>query len=117
MKQRGTRERKAPRRRSRGGRRTPSRTSRPAADGQEAAAPQAQGAHGASAPPTPKRRGRRLKTVSNVRRGLADVIRRLEAGNMDVKLGRSLIYGLSQLAAVIGAADLEQRIAALERKS
>ncbi len=67
-------------------------------------------------PPAPRVYRRRLANLTNVRTALADVLRRLEAGEVETGQARALIYGLSVLAGIIQGTDLEQRIAALEAK-
>jgi hypothetical protein len=64
--------------------------------------------------PPPPRRRRRLANLSNVKTGLADVIRQLEAGEVDPKRANALVYAYSALAGVMQGTDLEQRLAALE---
>lgn len=64
--------------------------------------------------PGPRRRGRRLGSIANVRAGLADVIRKLEAGELDSKRATCLVYAYATLAGVIKGGELEDRIAALE---
>lgn len=90
-----------------------------------AAAPRGRGRAGAQAktakphvppPPPPTKRGRRLKTAGNVRRALADVVRKLETGDLVERRANALTYALSTLANVISASDTEQRLKALEER-
>mgnify|MGYP005823140247 CR=1 FL=1 len=62
----------------------------------------------------PVKRGRRLGNVANVRSGLADVIRQLEAGELETKRANALVYAYSVLAGIMQGSDLEARVAALE---
>jgi hypothetical protein len=69
--------------------------------------------------PGPRRRGRRLGTIANVKAGLGAVIRGLEAGapadgTLDPKRATCLVYAYATLASVIKGSELEDRIAALE---
>lgn len=66
------------------------------------------------APPR-RRRGRRLARIANVKAGLADVIRKLEAGEITPKVASTLVYAYATLASVMQGADLEERIERLER--
>lgn len=67
--------------------------------------------------PTPpkRRRGRRLARIANVKAGLADVIRKLEAGEITPKIANALVYAYATLAAIMQGADLEERLERLER--
>jgi hypothetical protein len=69
--------------------------------------------------PTPRRRGRRLKSIENLRAFVADVLRRVETGvppgaPLDPARARVLLYGASILVTAIGGADLEARVTAIE---
>lgn len=64
--------------------------------------------------PPKRRRGRRLARVANVKAGLADVIRKLEAGEITPKVANALVYAYATLASVMQGADLEERIARIE---
>jgi hypothetical protein len=73
-------------------------------------------------PRPPKKRGRRLYNLQNVRTLLADVLRQVEAddpADLDpgqrVARARVLIYGGMAVAELIKGTDLEQRLSALER--
>jgi hypothetical protein len=50
-----------------------------------------------------------------VKGALADVVRRLESGEMDTRRANALVYALSTLAGVMTTSDLEERVAELER--
>jgi len=60
----------------------------------------------------PKRR--RLKTMQDVRRYLANLINRAEAGEVEPSLASKLGYLANSLAKVIEGSDLEKRIKRLE---
>jgi hypothetical protein len=64
--------------------------------------------------PPKRRRGRRLARIAHVKGGLADVIRRLEAGEIDARKANALVYAYATLAGVMQSADLERRVAAIE---
>lgn len=57
---------------------------------------------------------RRFKTLEDTRKALAAFLRAIETGKMDPTVGRTLIYGCSQLASIIRDGDLEARLEALE---
>lgn len=57
---------------------------------------------------------RRFKTLEDTRKALAAFLRAIEKGEMDPTVGRTLIYGCSQLASIIRDSDLEARLEALE---
>jgi len=59
-------------------------------------------------------RGRRLRSLDDVRRYLAGLINRTEAGEVDATLAGKLGYLANSLARVIENSDLERRIEALE---
>ena len=59
---------------------------------------------------------RRLQTTQDLRRYLAGLINRTEAGKIDANLARSLTYMTSILMRAIESSDLEKRIEELERK-
>lgn len=69
--------------------------------------------------PTPpkRRRGRRLARIANVKAGLGDVIRKLEAGEITPKVANALVYAYATLASVMQGADLEERLERLERSA
>ena len=50
---------------------------------------------------------RRLDDIEDVKRALSYCIRRMEAGSLDDKIGRALIYGYSTMADLIR--DLEMK--------
>ena len=60
-------------------------------------------------------RKRRLKSVDDVRRYLADLIHRTEAGQVDPSLAGRLGYLLNLCKGCIVDGDLEKRIEQLER--
>lgn len=64
----------------------------------------------AAAPP----RVRRLKTLDDVRRYLADVLHRLEAAQLDDAGAKTRAYIANTLCAIVKDADIEKRIEALE---
>ena len=70
----------------------------------------------AATDPPPRRRGRRLGSLHNVRSALADVVRRLEAGNIEVGVARAEVYALSTLGSLIVQTDVEQRLTQLEER-
>jgi len=59
---------------------------------------------------------RRLQTTQDLRRYLAGLINRTEAGKIDANLARSLTYMTSILMRAIESSDLEKRIEEIERK-
>jgi hypothetical protein len=59
---------------------------------------------------------RRLNTTQDLRRYLAGLINRTEAGTIDANLARSLTYMTSILLRAIEGSDLENRIEELEKK-
>ncbi len=59
---------------------------------------------------------RRLQSAQDIRRFLASLINRTEAGSMDVNLAKSLTYIASVLVRVIEGSDIEKRISELENK-
>ena len=64
-------------------------------------------------PLPPRRRGRRLGNIENVKSALADVVRKLESGDLEPKRSNALVYALSTLASIMQG-DLEERLAAVE---
>jgi hypothetical protein len=73
----------------------------------------------ASIPRPPRRRGRRLKSIENLRSFVADVLRRVEAGvppgaPLDAARARVMLYGASILVSAITGSELEERIARIE---
>ncbi len=71
-------------------------------------------------PPTPKRRGRRLRSVENVRAFVASVLRAVEesvpeGGKLDVGRARVMLYGASILAGLVQGSDFEDRLRELEK--
>jgi len=61
------------------------------------------------------RRKRRLKTLDDLRRWMADVGNKLESGEIDVIHARCFAYLASVMAGIIKGGDLEVRLEALER--
>ena len=59
---------------------------------------------------------RRLKSLEDVRRYLANLINRTEAGNVDPSLAGKLGYLANSLAKIIEGSDIEKRISELEKK-
>lgn len=59
---------------------------------------------------------RRLNTIQDLRRYLANLINRTEAGKIDANLARGLTYMTSILMRAIEGSDLEKRIEELEKK-
>jgi hypothetical protein len=60
---------------------------------------------------------RRLKDLRDVRRYLAGLINRVEAGKVDATLGGKLGYLASILTRVMEGSDLEKRVELLEKKA
>ena len=59
---------------------------------------------------------RRLNTIQDLRRYLANLINRTEVGKIDATLARGLTYMTSILMRAIEGGDLEKRIEELENK-
>lgn len=59
---------------------------------------------------------RRLQTVQDLRRYLANLINRTEAGKIDANLARGLTYMVSILMRAIEGSDIEKRVEDLEKK-
>jgi hypothetical protein len=59
-------------------------------------------------------RKRRLKSLDDLRRFLADVLNRLEAGKLDDAAAKTRAYVVNILSAVVKDSDIEARLAALE---
>ena len=57
---------------------------------------------------------RRLKTAQDVRRYLASLINRTEAGEVDPNLAGKLCYMANSLVKIIEISDLEERVEKLE---
>lgn len=75
-----------------------------------------------TSPPPPKRRGRRLRSVENVRAFVADVLRKVEASipegaPLDPARARVMLYGASILASLVQGSDFEERLRELERQA
>lgn len=58
---------------------------------------------------------RRLKTLDDVRRYLADVINRVESGDLDANVAGRIGYLANVLKSVIEGSDLEKRVLELEK--
>ena len=65
--------------------------------------------------PTPRRRGPVLETLTDVRREMARVYRNMRHGRIDTQDATRMTYVLSQIAKIIQTAELEARVAAVER--
>ena len=59
---------------------------------------------------------KRLQNAQDLRRYLASLINRVESGEVEVNLGKSLAYLSSILLRIIEGGDLEGRVEQLERK-
>ena len=59
---------------------------------------------------------RRLQNAQDLRRYMANLINRTEAGTIEVNLGKSLAYMSSILLRIIEGGDLEGRVQQLEQK-
>ena len=59
---------------------------------------------------------KRLQKAQDLRRYLASLINRVESGEVEVNLGKSLAYMSSILLRIIEGGDLEGRVEQLERK-
>lgn len=73
-------------------------------------------------PRPPKPRGRRLRSVENVRAFVADVLRQVENSvpegeALDVARARVMLYGASILASLVQGSDFEDRLRELERQA
>lgn len=62
-------------------------------------------------------RKRRLKSLDDLRRFLADVLNRLEAGKLDDAAAKTRAYVVNILSAVVKDSDIEARLAALEAQA
>ena len=65
--------------------------------------------------PTPRPRGPVLETLTDVRREMARVYRGMRHGRIDTQDATRMTYVLSQIAKIIQTAELEARVAAVER--
>ena len=65
--------------------------------------------------PSPRRRGPVLETLTDVRREMARVYRQMRHGRIDTQDATRMTYVLSQIAKIIQTAELEARVAAVER--
>ncbi len=74
--------------------------------------PAAKAARGKSQGHPPRKR--RLKSLDDLRRFLADVLNRLEAGKLDDAAAKTRAYVVNILSAVVKDSDIEARLAALE---
>ena len=65
--------------------------------------------------PTPRRRGPVLETLPDVRREMARVYRQMRHGRIDTQDATRMTYVLTQIAKIIQTAELDARVAAVER--
>lgn len=65
--------------------------------------------------PSPRRRGPVLETLTDVRREMARVYRGMRHGRIDSQDATRMTYVLSQIAKIIQTAELDARVAAVER--
>ena len=65
--------------------------------------------------PSPRRRGPVLESLTDVRREMARVYRNMRHGRIDTQDATRMTYVLSQIAKIIQTAELEARVAAVER--
>ena len=65
--------------------------------------------------PSPLRRGPVLETLTDVRREMARVYRHMRHGRIDTQDATRMTYVLSQIAKIIQTAELDARVAAVER--
>ena len=65
--------------------------------------------------PSPLRRGPVLETLTDVRREMARVYRNMRHGRIDTQDATRMTYVLSQIAKIIQTAELDARVAAVER--
>ena len=65
--------------------------------------------------PSPRRRGPALETLTDVRREMARVYRNMRHGRIDTQDATRMTYVLSQIAKIIQTAELDARVAAVER--
>ena len=59
---------------------------------------------------------RRLKTLGDLRRYLANLINRTEAGEVEPSLAGKLGYLVNSLGRIIEGTDLEKRVESLEQR-
>lgn len=59
---------------------------------------------------------RRLKSLDDLRRYLADAINRVEGGELDPGVAGRITYMVNTLRAIIEGGDLERRLVELERR-
>ena len=59
---------------------------------------------------------KRLKTLSDVRRYLAGLINRVEAGEVDAGVMSKLAYAVNILSGIIQNSDIEKRLEQLEKQ-
>jgi hypothetical protein len=65
--------------------------------------------------PSPRRRGPVLESLTDVRREMARVYRHMRHGRIDTQDATRMTYVLSQIAKIIQTAELDARVAAVER--
>ena len=63
-----------------------------------------------------KKQRKRLKTMSDLRRYLANLINETASGRIEPSLGGKLIYMLNTLKGIISDGDLEERVCSLEKE-
>ncbi len=59
---------------------------------------------------------RRLKTLGDIRRWVADVANRMERGEVETGYARCAAYMASVMAGIVKDGELEQRVAELEKQ-
>lgn len=59
---------------------------------------------------------RRLKTLGDVRRYLADALNRFEREEIDESRVKTIAYAVNVLAGIVKDADLEQRVTEIESR-
>ena len=64
---------------------------------------------------SPRRRGPVLETLTDVRREMARVYRGMRHGRIDSQDATRMTYVLTQIAKIIQTAELDARVAAVER--
>jgi len=65
----------------------------------------------------PRKQKLKLRDLRECKKFLADVILKVESGEMEPQKGNALAYQINILRGVIECSDLEERIRALEGKS
>ncbi len=67
-------------------------------------------------PPAPKIRRRKLKTLADLSRFMSSLINDTRCGDVDPALASKLAYMTNILKSIISEADIETRLAALEKE-